>query len=375
MNSLRDRIFPPPPPRDGLIVRTQFVGSWESQFAGVGRMTAFVTDYLLRFSAALDDVGLNVVYLQRHHLELGLKLTLERAGSTEEAIATGHDLDRLLRACDAAISAGRHSSPWQEFVDSHGPLIRLMDEVDPQSFVFRYPVNKSQQQVARPPLIDLRELERATAGFHRSVNSLVDLFARDEGLDIPAEEHEVAATEIETAIKAIKSSRAAVKVMDGAVKSLHDQIRILPDRGPDAKGAEAIAGREEQLAVADALVPPLIRGLEMIRGKDKLEPIEPDPPPEPPAGPLRNPQEVKQRLDEYIPWVAELVGESAGELGRALRAVYERTETWPGLASHQLHQDIGRFLTRIHPALVEHAAKRASEEPDEVAFLGREAGT
>jgi hypothetical protein len=325
-------------------------------------MTAFVTDYLLRFSAALDDVGLNVVYLQRHHLELGLKLTLERAGSAEEAIAAGHDLDWLLRACDAAIGSGKHAAAWQTFVESNGPLIRLMDEVDPQSFVFRYPVDKSRQQVARPPLIDLRELERATSSFHRSVESLVDLFARDEGLDIPDEEQEIAATEIEAAIKAIKSSRATVKAMDDAVKGLHGQIRILPDRGPDAKGAEAIAGREEQLAVADALVPPLTRALEMIRGSDRLDPIEPNPPPEPPAGPLRNPLEIKQRLDEYIPWVAKLVGESTGELGRALRAVHKRTETWPGLASRQLHRDTGRFLTRIHPALVEHAAKRVSQE-------------
>jgi hypothetical protein len=365
MNSLRDQIFPSPPPRDGFVVRTEFVGSWEAQFAGVGRLTAFVTDYLLRFSAALDDVGLSVVYLQRHHLELGLKLLLERAGATQEAIDAGHDLGKLLAACEEEIGSGKHADALGEFVNRHGELLRLMDEVDPQSFVFRYPVDRSRQRVSRPPLVDLRELEVASSSFHRAVDSLVDLFARDEPLSVAPEERAVAEAELEAAIKAIKLSRATIDAMDSAVRNLHDQIRVLPDKGPDARAAEAIAGREEQFAVADALITPLARALELISGSQvQIHEIEPDPLPEPPGGPVEHPIQIKQRLDEYIPWVAKLAGGSTRKLGQALRAVFERSEHWPGLASRQLHDDVGRVLARIHPALVEQATTEVSTRAD-----------
>jgi len=75
-STLSDDVFPKGPPRDGLIARTEYVGSWESQFRGVGRHTAFLSRYLLSFSAAVDDIALDVVFLQRHRVEVGLKLIL-----------------------------------------------------------------------------------------------------------------------------------------------------------------------------------------------------------------------------------------------------------------------------------------------------------
>lgn len=56
--TLRDDIFPPGPPRDGNIIPTQFVGTWESQLLGLGRLTAFLTERLLKESFAVDDMAL-----------------------------------------------------------------------------------------------------------------------------------------------------------------------------------------------------------------------------------------------------------------------------------------------------------------------------
>lgn len=366
MNSPAERIFPPPPARDGHIVRTQFVGSWEAQFRGTGRLTAFITDHLLRFSAALDDAGLSLVYMQRHRLELGLKLLLERSGAAGDAIAAGHDLAKLQAVCETVIGSGTHAERWKQFRAEHDPLIQLISEVDRQSIVFRYPVGRDQRPLTRPPLIDLEELERATSSFHASVDSLVDHFAREEGLEIDAEEQMAAAEELEAAIRAIRTSRAVINAMDNAVAELHDQVRIGPKMADpvDAKTAEVLSSREEHFARADALLVPLTRSLELIRGRPEAE-IEPDPLPQPPRGSLRHPLEIKKQLDETIEWVAKVVGESVGELGRALRAVYERSEYWPGIAARQLHEDLGGFLTRIHPALVEHAAKRVTENANE----------
>lgn len=82
VTSLEDLIFPSGDPRDGYILRLELVGSWESQFLGLGRLTAFLTPRLLAEAHAVDDMGLNVVFLQRHRVEIGLKLILERAQAT-----------------------------------------------------------------------------------------------------------------------------------------------------------------------------------------------------------------------------------------------------------------------------------------------------
>jgi hypothetical protein len=45
MPSLADSIFPGGEPRDGYILRLELVGSWESQFLGLGRLTRFITQH------------------------------------------------------------------------------------------------------------------------------------------------------------------------------------------------------------------------------------------------------------------------------------------------------------------------------------------
>lgn len=354
MDPLAERIFPTPPPRDGNIVRTGFVGGWEAQLRGTGRMTAFTTDHLLRFSAALDDVGLALVFMQRHRLELGLKLLLERADATEKAIKAGHDLAKLDSACGEALGGGPRADEWRRFGEKHGSLIALIDEVDRGSDVFRYPVGRDRRPLRRPALIDLAELERGTAAFHDSVLELVDLLARDEGLEIPSAENHLAIVELQAAIRAILTSRVLIETMDRAMSGLSGELPFGPRQRPDPKTAEILSSREEHFAIADALLVPLRRSLELIGG-GQAEEIEPAALPSPPRGSVGHPLAVKERLEEHMDWVAQISGGTVGELGRALSAVYHRSEHWPGIASRQLHEDLGGFLTRIHPALVEHA--------------------
>jgi hypothetical protein len=144
--SLRDQIFPQGPPRDAHIVRTAFVGSWESQFRGLGRLTAFLSEYLLRFNAAVDDIALNVIFLQRHRIEVGLKLLLERANAEVPAI---HDIDNLAQRCVAGLRAAGHEALGKSFWSGQQEFIGLMHKIDPGSFDYRYPVDTKNQPVTR----------------------------------------------------------------------------------------------------------------------------------------------------------------------------------------------------------------------------------
>jgi hypothetical protein len=208
--SLRARIFPSWPPRDGLLMRTARVGSWESQFVGAGRLTAFVSDHLLRFGAALDDIGLGLVFLQHHRVELGLKLALERAGVAD--IPNDHRIGVLVGQCERAMESAGLVEDWQRFEADHGAFLELLNEVDSRSFVFRYPVDTRGEAVSRPPLVDLVELEAEDARFHRSVERLVDLMACRESLRLTMPEAVAASSEIADAIRAINTAHAAVEL-------------------------------------------------------------------------------------------------------------------------------------------------------------------
>lgn len=160
--SSRARIFPPAPPRDGNLLRLGLVGSWESHLVGLGRLTAFLTPRLLKQSHAVDDMGLYVVFLQRHRVEVGLKLVLERARAP---IPNTHAIEALVNACDTACAAVGYGSEFRAFAASQQEYIGLIDEVDPGAATFRYPVDAKAQPWARQELVDLQALEEAGKEF------------------------------------------------------------------------------------------------------------------------------------------------------------------------------------------------------------------
>jgi hypothetical protein len=139
MASVADLIFPSGEPRDGNILRLELVGSWESQFLGLGRLVAFLTPRLLEEAFAVDDIGVNVVFLQRHRVEVGLKLILERMGATAVG---GHGIAALWRRCDLACAEAQFSSQWEAFDRARREFADLVDRVDPGAATFRYPVDR-----------------------------------------------------------------------------------------------------------------------------------------------------------------------------------------------------------------------------------------
>jgi hypothetical protein len=137
--TLRDDIFPTGTPRDGNIIRTKWVGTWESQLLGIGRTTAFLTDRMLVESFAVDDMALDVIFFQRHRVEVALKLILERAGAP---ITPTHDLDKLRDACEAATKNAGMDPEWRAFANKQDEYIQLVGGIDPGAATFRYPVSR-----------------------------------------------------------------------------------------------------------------------------------------------------------------------------------------------------------------------------------------
>jgi hypothetical protein len=134
------------------------VETWESQLIGLGRLTAFVSPRLLNESHAVDDAALGVVYLQRHRVEVAIKLILERAGVN---IPATHKLVHLRVAAEKACSEAGVGDDWSTLIGPHAEYIELMADIDPDAATYRYPVDRSLAPWSRDPYIDLLALEAA----------------------------------------------------------------------------------------------------------------------------------------------------------------------------------------------------------------------
>lgn len=169
--TLRDDIFPSGPPRDGRLIRAQLVETWESQLLGLGRLTALLTERLEKESFAADDMALYVVFLQRHRVEVGLKLILERAGVS---IPATHKLEPLFQACKGAVEDAGFASEWQRFASAQANYVQLVGQIDPGAATFRYPVDTARQPWGRDEYVDLAAFESAGAGFQASLLALIE---------------------------------------------------------------------------------------------------------------------------------------------------------------------------------------------------------
>ena len=350
--SLNARIFPPGPPHDGLIARTEFVGSWESQFRGLGRLTAFLTEYLFRFSAAVDDIALNVVFLQRHRVEVGLKLVLERSYAE---VPITHDISALaLRALDA-VGATTHSQLVAKLSEAN-ELIKLMDNADPKSMAYRYPVDTENQPATRAPYVDLRELETAGARFEVLVLEIVDALAIAE--PVPVEDNDVMPT-IEDAAAAIRAVRTVVALTEKfytVMENDRDEMARVTGRAslrePTAKTAEARAAADEQFELLATLEKPLLGVVQRLMprlatAEAVLPSLDPAELADPPRFQIASLPAIAQHLHQRMEWVAQETATHLVELKRALAVMEKRTATWPSPADRQLNADLGRFLSRL----------------------------
>jgi hypothetical protein len=204
MTDLEERIFPAARSPTPLDMRMELVGSWESQLIGIGRLTAFLTPRMLRESHAVDDMGLSVLFLQRHRVEVGLKLIIERCGAR---IPNTHDIVTLVDACRRACTAAGAKSEWTQLEGEQLEFITLMHEVDPTAATWRYPIDRGGRPAGRRPFVNLEALEEAGTGFEAAIRRVTALLAEREPLPVREAEADVTARELRQVAAACRTVR------------------------------------------------------------------------------------------------------------------------------------------------------------------------
>jgi hypothetical protein len=346
--SLADNIFPKGSPRDGLIAQTEYVGSWESQFRGLGRHTAFLSKYLLRFSAAVDDIAVDVVFLQRHRVEVGLKLILERTSAT---IPRSHDIADLTERCKQALHAAGRSDLAKQLSEETNEFVQLMHESDPGSFAYRYPVDIRHQPASRHRYVDLKELEAAGAKFQASIIRIVDTLTEAEPVPITNAEVEATADEIEALLRAIRSSKTFWTHTYNEIVADRDKIAALIGRSIEDDQAPAQkAAADEYMELFTALEPQLLLLLLRLELRRESPPAALQIEPEPvilPRVTIGTPQAVNAQTHSFMRAFVDGLVPRMIELKRTLVLLCNRTENWQSPADRQLHADLGRFASRL----------------------------
>jgi len=340
--TLNDRIFPRSSPRPASLMQTQWIGTWESQFIGFGRLTAFLSDQLGRFSAADDDLGLGVVFLHRHRhrAELGLKLLLERAKAT---VRPYHRLDLLRRDCKHALATSGLSSEWARFCAEQDEYLALMQKLDPRGYTYRYPKDPRGTPVHREHFIDLGELEKAGTRFEAAVMLVVDVMARRSYPHVSSDQIEPMLQELAAALRAI---RAWLQFNDatGAILARLGERLDVSSRSPTPDMVQAQSKSGVHADLLTRLQPSLLRLLDQIerrrpRGALPLD-LEP--------GRLAaEPHTASGAPLVIAKWVATEIGRRARDIKLTLTAIHERSRLWTDPADHQIHIDIGRLLSRL----------------------------
>jgi hypothetical protein len=167
--SIREEIFPSE--RREAYVQTEWSKGWG--YAGIGYREAarLLTKEKGTFGASVDQTGLAIFFLQRHRVELSLKELLDARGEAKRAIKLQHSLVRLWNACRELV--GADTAEWQQ-LDSGSELIAVLDDADPGSYSFRYPVNRDGNEIERPQFIDLDALGMHVDNFVSSIDGYLD---------------------------------------------------------------------------------------------------------------------------------------------------------------------------------------------------------
>lgn len=152
---IHDEIFPSD--RRPAYVQTEWSGGWTYARVGYDEAARFLTENRRSFGATIDQVGLVIFFLQRHRVELALKELLVTQRVDLGELRSAHSLAVLWAATSRAV--GPDTEAWHG--DRHGgELVALLNEADPGSYSYRYPVDKQGVTHERPEYIDLDELER-----------------------------------------------------------------------------------------------------------------------------------------------------------------------------------------------------------------------
>lgn len=352
MPSLADSIFPAGDPRDGWILRLELVGSWESQFLGLGRLVAFLTPRLLKEAFAVDDMGVNVVFLQRHRVEVGLKLILERAGASPVG---DHKIDVLWSRCAEACTDAGFSARWDDFDRAQKEFGTTLNLVDPGAATFRYPVDRRNQPWKRGQ-VDLAQLEEAGAAFERDLMALVRELAAAEPLPIAAGESLEASEELRSLIAGCRGIVGVSRQTADQLRQQMEEMRSLIP-GPRVRRADGEGEVPELDAIAEVTEPLAGRLDDLLDRVVATYGLDLDPPPRvqpigpaPRLTPFAPPARQKEIQDAQISWFVESLVRELRPLAQSVEAVHKRSETWTTPAARQIHLDVARLRSRMgHP--------------------------
>jgi len=345
--SLSEEIFPPPPARDGNVLRLELVGSWESQLLGLGRLTAFLTPRLINQSHAVDDMGLYVVFLQRHRVEVGLKLILERV---DAPIPNTHIVKDLFGVAESACKKVGFVAEWQTLADAQREFVDLMDEIDPAAATFRYPVDRNAKPWLRRPLVDLVALEAAGAEFESAVTGLIRQLAHLEPVPVLSDDAEETVADL---MAVAWHSRGVMRAQQETMSSLRaEAARLSVRRRQLDRTADPYHAFDAVLGVGEALADRAEAMAQRIAAEYSIGMPEPPPPPKRPPMPKfrvpSDPGSLKKQQDAQIKWVVDGLVAEMRPLGSAVVAVQRRAQSWSRPAARQVLLDVTRFRSRLH---------------------------
>lgn len=321
------------------------MGTWESQLLGIGRLTQILSARLLAESFAVDDVALYVIFLQRHRVEVGLKLILERANAVRP---NTHKLVPLLNQVKAALTASGMGARWTAFDTAVGEYVRLVDQIDEGAATFRYPVDTKQQPWARENFVDLVEFEKAGANIQDAVLALVEDLAALEPLPIDAKDAIDVASEL-------RDLAVMCRRMNAVNDAIFDQM----------KQNFARLGRGQQSGMSD---PAMRASLDVRQNAEEIADradrmrlrVERDfnvaLPPLPPERPLPtippftfsfSPTQVNEQLKAMMEGVAKAMMDWMKPIRDAVDAVCARSADWSTPYARQLRDEVGRMRSRL----------------------------
>lgn len=364
--SLRDRIFPPGTvPRDGNIARTEWVGTWESQLIGLGRLTGFLSPRLITQSHAIDDMALNLVFLERHRIEVGLKLVLERAG---QQIPRSHRLGELRDQCERACTGTGLATEWTTMVAPHDEYVDLMDSVDPGGSTCRYPWDSNAMPWSRDQFVDVLALETAGSGLQEAILELVELLAAREPSPISPTDAVATARELRDLSVAC---REVIKRREETIQAFRAEgERLLGGRPfPSDPAHDVYRAGEALVEYTIALADRSDRALSRIVAATGIA-YPPDPSPLPPLTPvprltpLAGSLILAQQQHAQIKWFTDAFIPGWRRWADAVRAVESRTATWMTPAARQLHLDVARFASRMFVQGVSQPGASPSASPN-----------
>lgn len=350
--SLRDRIFPLTAAHDLYLVRLGLVESWESQFVGLTRLTEFLTQGLLQRSHAVDDMALSLVFLQRHRVEVGLKLILERVGELADGAGKLVNTHNLLGLFESAkrgcANRGRHAG-WQSSMNAQREFVALMQEVDPKASTFRYPVDTAASPWRRGEFVDLRSLQAEGSIFAEGVSTLVRHLLTLEPL--PASDDHPA-----LAYRLAELAQGCTRVVDAqrytldAIRRVNDDLGAALSRPVHRDGGAAVEMAGE--AVQDVAIALAQRAHDFARRISDERGLTLSLKPAaalaaPPPAPVPFDPQARTKILELERFVVDTMLDAFAPLKRSLPYVCDASKGWTTPAARQLHLDAERFRERL----------------------------